>query len=208
MLSSLSTAPTRAPAPRAWAACSLGLALGAALLWSAPREALDWQAHWTPAQAWRLWTAAFVHWSPQHLLANLLGCAAVAAFGVAAGVSRPFVWAWLVAWPLTHAGLAVAPQVQHYGGLSGVLHAGVAVAALSLAGEATGRRRLIGVAVLAGLIIKLVLERPWQGPVQTVAGWDIPLVPLAHVTGTASGLLCAAAALAIGHRPAPRERSR
>ena len=47
--------------------------------------------------------------------------------------------------------LALAPQLQHYGGLSGVLHAGVAVAALSLAGQATGRRRLIGDAVLAGL---------------------------------------------------------
>ena len=132
--------------------------------------------------------------------ANLLGCAVVAAFGVAARVSRPWVWAWLAAWPLTHAGLALVPQLQHYGGLSGVLHAGVAVAALRLAGQATGRRRVIGGAVLAGLAVKLLLERPWHGPTQIVAGWDIALVPLAHVTGAVSGLLCGAAALALCNR--------
>ena len=134
--------------------------------------------------------------------ANLLGCAVVAAFGVAARVSRPWVWAWLAAWPLTHAALALAPrlQLQHYGGLSGVLHAGVVVAAVSLAGQATGRRRLIGGAVLAGVVVKLLLERPWHGPTQIVAGWDIALVPLAHVTGAVSGLLCGAAALALCSR--------
>lgn len=197
MQPSQQSALARAPAPRAWAGCALGLALGAALLWWAPREALDWQPARAPGQAWRLWTAAFVHWSPQHLQANLLGCAAVAAFGIAAGTPRPITWAWLVAWPLTHAALVMAPALPHYGGLSGVLHAGVAAAALGLAWQGTGRRRVIGGAVLVGLAAKLMLERPWQGPVQIVAGWDIPLVPLAHVTGAASGLLCGAAALVI-----------
>ena len=200
MLPSPRLALTGAPAPRAWAGCSLGLALGAAVLWWAPREALDWQPQSAQSQAWRLWTAAFVHWSPRHLQANLLGCAVVAAFGVAAGVSRAGVWAWLAAWPLTHAGLALAPQLQHYGGLSGVLHAGVAVAALNLAWQTTGRRRLIAGAVLAGLAVKLLLERPWQGPTQIVAGWDIALVPLAHVTGAVSGLFCGAAALILCNR--------
>ena len=37
-----------------------------------------------------------------------------------------------VAWPLTHLSLLARPEVMHYGGLSGVLHAGVAVAALGL----------------------------------------------------------------------------
>ena len=202
MLPSLRPAVSRIPSPRAWAGCSLGLALGAALLWWAPREVFDWQPQWALVQPWRLWTAAFVHWSPQHLQANLLGCAVVAAFGVAARVSRPWVWAWLAAWPLTHAALALAPQLQlqHYGGLSGVLHAGVVVAAINLAGQATGRRRLIGGAVLAGVVVKLLLERPWHGPTQIVAGWDIALVPLAHVTGAVSGLLCGAAALALCSR--------
>ncbi len=192
------------PAPRAWALCSLGFALAALLLWTAPREMLDWQAPLAMAQAWRFWTAAFVHWSAQHLLANLLGCAAVAAFGVAAQVPRHVTWAWLVAWPLSHAALALAPQLQHYGGLSGVLHAGVAAAALHLVWRAAGRRRSIGWAVLTGLSVKLLLERPWQGPTQFVPGWDIALAPLAHVTGAASGLLCGAVAQLVTSRRTQR----
>jgi len=194
------------PAPRAWAVVALGLALGALLLWFAPRDALDWQAPLAPSQPWRLWSAAFVHWSPLHLLANLLGCAAVAAFGVAARLPRDAAWAWLAAWPLTQAGLALQPALLHYGGLSGVLHAGVAVAALHLARRGRGRHRRIGWAVLAGLAAKLVLESPWQGPMQVVAGWDIPLAPLAHLTGTASGLLCGAVADTLATRSGSRLR--
>lgn len=190
------------PAPRAWAACSLGFALAALLLWSAPRPALDWQAQWALTQPWRFWTAAFVHWSAQHLQANLVGCIAVAAFGFAAQVPLRVSWAWLTAWPLTHALLALAPQLQHYGGLSGVLHAGVAVVALHLTLRASGRRRAIGGAVLIGLAVKLLLERPWQGPTQQVPGWDIALAPLAHVTGAASGLLCCVIAEGVTRRRA------
>ena len=194
------------PAPRAWAVSAIGAAIGALLLWSAPREVFDWQPQFALSQPWRLWTAAFVHWSPRHMGANLLGCVAVAAFGVAAQVPRHATWAWLVAWPLTHATLALQPLLLHYGGLSGALHAGVAVAALHLAWRAHGRRRRIGWGVLAGLAAKLLLESPWQGPTQVMAGWDIPIAPLAHLTGAASGLLCGAVAQVIASRPASNLR--
>jgi len=185
------------PAQRAWASLAIGLALGAMLVWPAPREALDWQPQLALSQPWRLWTAAFVHWSPMHLQANLLGCVAVAAFVVAARVPCHATWSWLVAWPLTQATLALQPLLLHYGGLSGVLHAGVAVTALDLVVQAGWRRRAIGWAVFAGLAIKLASERPWIGPTQVVVGWDIAIAPLVHLTGTAAGLLCGAVALAI-----------
>lgn len=191
---------TMRPAPRAWASLAITLALGALLLWLAPRDALDWQPQLALTQPWRLWTAAFVHWSPRHLQANLLGCAVVAAFGIAAGLPRHATWAWLAAWPLTHAALALQPLLLHYGGLSGVLHAGVAVAALHLAWRARGRPRRIGCAVLAGLAAKLALESPWLGPTQIVPGWDFPVAPLAHLSGAASGLLCGAVAQVIAGR--------
>ena len=190
---------------RAWVAIATGLALASLLLWFAPREALDWQPQRALAQPWRWWSAAFVHWSPLHLAANLLGSVVVAAFGIAARVPRHAAWAWLAAWPLTHAALAWQPLLLNYGGLSGVLHAGVAVAALHLAWREQGRRRAIGWAVLAGLGVKLALERPWAGPTQQVAGWDFAIAPLAHLTGAVAGLLCGAVAEAVAsRRTAPR----
>ena len=39
--------------------------------------------------------------------------------------------AWLLSWPLTQWGLMLQPELLHYGGLSGVLHGGAAIAAWS-----------------------------------------------------------------------------
>jgi rhomboid family GlyGly-CTERM serine protease len=180
------------PIARTWAWLAIGLALGALAAWSLVREALDWQPALAFAEPWRLWTAAFVHLSPLHLQANLLGCAVVAAFGIAAGLPRSASWAWFAAWPLTHAALALQPQLVHYGGLSGVLHAGVAITSVYIVALQPGRRRWIGVAVLAGLAAKLVLEHAWAGSTQAVAGWDFRVAPFAHLTGSLAGLLCAA----------------
>lgn len=186
---------------RAWALLSVGLALAALAASTAPREALDWQPALVATQPWRLWTAAFVHLSPLHLQANLLGSAVVAVFGLAAGAPRSAFWAWLAAWPLTHAALALQPQLLHYGGLSGLLHAGVAVVAAHLVWRERGGRRLIGAVVLAGLAAKLISEQAWLAPTQVVAGWDIRIAPLAHLSGAIAGLLCSAVALALA---APR----
>ena len=180
------------PIARTWACLAISLALGALAGWSLDHEALDWQPALSFSEPWRLWTAAFVHLSPVHLQANLFGCAVVAAFGIAAGLPRSASWAWFAAWPMTHAALALQPQLVHFGGLSGVLHAGVAVASVYIVALQPGRRRWIGVAVLAGLAAKLVLEQAWVGPTQAVAGWDFRVAPLAHLTGSVAGLLCAA----------------
>jgi rhomboid family GlyGly-CTERM serine protease len=180
----------------AWCVLAAALALLAALLWSLPREALDWQPALAFTQPWRAWSAAFAHWSGAHLAANLAGCVVVALFGVAASVPPPATVAWLLAWPLGHALLALQPALTHYGGLSGVLHAGVAVAALHLVWHTRGRRRAVGAAVAMGLLVKVLLEAPWGTPARLWPGWDIPVAPLAHATGAAAGLLCAALAFA------------
>lgn len=181
--------------PVAWAALAAALGLAALTLSAAPREALDWQPGLAATQPWRFWTAGWVHLTPAHLVANLAGCAVVGAFGVAARASVASVVAWAVAWPMGHAALAALPQLQHYAGLSGVLHAGVVVAALPLLWRGAGRQRWIGAAVLAGLAIKLVLERPWSSAVQQVPGWDFPVAGAAHLSGALAGLLCGAVAL-------------
>lgn len=163
------------------------------LAWPLDPLPLRWQPDRALSQPWRLVTAAWVHLSALHLGANLLGTALVAALGWAAGCGRRAASAWLLAWPLTHAGLLAQPALTAYGGLSGLLHAGVAVAAWQLLRGDHGQRRRLGVALAAGLVIKVLLEAPWQGPLRHAAGWDIAIAPLAHATGAIAGALCALA---------------
>lgn len=171
-----------------------GLAAGGALAAQAiDPAALRWQPELAWSQPWRAVTAAWVHFSPLHLGANLLGTALVAALGAAAGCGRRAALAWALAWPITHLALLAQPELSRYGGLSGVLHAGVAVAVWRLLRAERGVRRAIGAALAAGLLLKLGLEAPWQGPLRQVSGWDIAIAPLAHATGAAAGVLCALA---------------
>lgn len=183
---------------RAWTGLAALLGLGALIGWWLPRGLLDWQPMHATAQPWRWWTAAFVHWSALHLVANLGGALLVGALGHVARLPQALAWAWFAAWPLTHLALWVQPGLAHYGGLSGVLHAGVAVAAFGLLARGRGIGRAVGVALAAGLLVKIGLEAPWAGPLRQVTGWDIAIAPLAHLSGAAAGALCAALALRPG----------
>jgi hypothetical protein len=80
----------------------------------------------------------------------------------------------------------------HYGGLSGVLHAGVASTTLWLVVAGHGRRRAIGGAMALGLVAKLLSEQPWGPALRQSAGWDIAIAPLAHSTGAIAGALTCA----------------
>ena len=165
--------------------------LAALAAWPLDPQALRWQPELAWPQPWRLISAAFVHLSALHLMANLLGTALVAALGWAAGCDRRAALAWALAWPLTHAGLLLQPALASYGGLSGVLHAAVAVVAWRLLRGSQGRQRSIGALLAAGLLLKLLLEAPWLGPLRQPAGWDIAIAPLAHSSGALAGWLCA-----------------
>lgn len=177
--------------PRAWVALAAVLAVMAGLACGIAPTAIDWQPGLAATEPWRAWSAAAVHYSLLHLGANLAGTLLVALLGAAARVGWPAVVAWAVAWPLTQFGLLMRPELAHYGGLSGVLHAGVAVAALHvLLNDTAPRRRLIGAAIVALLAVKVIGEAPW-GPVLTrPAGWDIDVAPFAHASGLAAGVLC------------------
>lgn len=151
---------------------------------------------WAPALAWsepwRWWSAAWVHLSLLHLLANLAGAVLVLLLGWVARLPRAAAWAWALAWPLTHLGLLLAPDLLRYGGLSGVLHAGVAVAVVALMRTAPLRReRVLGAVLLAGLCMKVLGERAWAHTLVTPPGWDIAVAPLAHASGTVCGVLLA-----------------
>jgi membrane associated rhomboid family serine protease len=135
----------------AWVLLSALLCLGAVVVWmlvagsgGAPAatplaHALDWQAALGLREPWRLWTCAWVHGSTAHLLVNVAGGAVIAFVGWRARLPPAAAVAWLLAWPGTQLLMAaigserLAPAMPHYFGLSGVLHAGVAVLGLSLA---------------------------------------------------------------------------
>jgi rhomboid family GlyGly-CTERM serine protease len=187
----------RSSAARAWLGLAALLAVMALLAWPVARTTLDWQPALAFTQPWRAFSAVAVHYSGLHLGANLVGAALVAALGAVAQVPRRMVWAWVVAWPLTQFGLLLKPELLHYGGLSGVLHAGVAVASLSLVVGGLRSQRWIGAAILAGTCIKVIGEAPWGASLRYGEGWDIAVAPLAHATGLVAGLLCAAAAQGI-----------
>jgi rhomboid family GlyGly-CTERM serine protease len=176
---------------------ALGLTAGSLLAWLQPPAVQAW-LEWRPEHAWdqpwRAFTAAWVHWSPQHLVANLAGCAVVGLLGVTARLGRTETFAWLLAWPLTQLLLLSEPQLSRFGGLSGVLHAGVAVAAVSLLREPRihGRVRAIGLLIALGLAAKIIGERPLaEPPLRHWDGWNIAIAPLAHLTGALSGALTA-----------------
>jgi rhomboid family GlyGly-CTERM serine protease len=178
----------------AWIAVAGALVSGAGVAWWWPATLLDWQPARAFDQPWRWWSAAWVHWSAQHLVANLAAAVVVAGFGAAARLPARAALAWLLAWPLTHLALLVQPALAHYGGLSGVLHAGVAVAVLHLVARGDRAQRRVGAAVLAGLLVKLALEAPWGEPLRRSVDWDIALAPIGHAAGAVAGL---AGALAV-----------
>jgi rhomboid family GlyGly-CTERM serine protease len=201
--------PSSADARRPWVALAVALALGALLVFFAgagARDALEWQPARVLAEPWRAVSAPWVHYSALHLEANLAGTAVVAALGWFAGAQRRIVVAWLIAWPLTQLGLLARPDLLHYGGLSGVLHAGVACIGWQLAVHARGRRQIVGALVLLGLLAKIASESPWGAALRQPPGWDIATAPFAHASGFVAGLFAAAICDAAARRDARSPR--
>ena len=181
----------------AWLGLAGAFAVCALLGWPVAHATLDWQPARAFSEPWRAFTPIGVHYSAAHLIGNLAGVALAGIGGVAAMVPARLAWSWLVAWPLTHLGLLARPELQHYGGLSGVVHAGIA--ALVVWVLATGRtraQRIVGVVVAIGFVAKLLSETPWGSTLRQPEGWDITVAPLVHTTGAIAGALCALVAIA------------
>jgi len=178
--------------------CAL-FAIASLIAWPLPTELLDWQ----PDKPWRAFSAAFVHLSTLHLLGNLAGCAVLAWLGDAARLPARCALAWLLAWPLAQLALLLQPALLHFGGLSGVLHGGVAIAVVELLLMRRSRERGIAALVGIGLVTKLWLEQPLAEPVlRWVDELDIAVVPFSHLAGVVAGALCALLVLALERRRA------
>ena len=221
---------------------------GAAMAGAPLANALDWQPALGLREPWRLWTCAWVHWSAAHLAVNAAGAVVVAFVGWRARLPAAAALAWFLAWPATQLTMAalgsdrIAAVMPHYGGLSGVLHAGAVVLGLSLAwpavrtrvrppatrastiepsritegpwamtemGAATAlpvstldqpppiarvdlerplRERWIGVAIVAGTLVKVLFEAPWDLAPRPSATLGMSVAPVAHACGVIAGL--------------------
>ena len=191
----------------AWASAAALLCLFALLGWPVTRELLDWQPRLMFTQPWRAVTAVAVHYSLMHLTGNLAGAVLTAAIGIAAQVPLRATWAWLAAWPLTHLALLIEPGLAHYGGLSGVLHAGVMIVIVFLLAEGSRAQRIVAGLVLIGYCAKIINEAPWGPAVRYSADWDIPVAPIAHATGAVAGAVCAMVALLWARHFSPHHRN-
>ncbi|MDE2402302.1 MAG: rhomboid family intramembrane serine protease [Burkholderiales bacterium] len=184
-----------------WWAC-VGLILGLPTLLA---HDATWALH--PSQGLHqnplnFWTCAWVHANARHLLVNLGALSLMIVLGWACQLPGTGALAWFLAWPLTHLALLLDPRLDHYFGMSGVLHAGIAVIAVHLIvqprqphppGRISGP--LIGWAVLGGVLLKCALENPTLKPLVFRSDLAMNVAPLSHLAGTLVGALVATALL-------------
>ena len=144
--------------------------------------ALEWQRSAIAEGQWgRLLSAHFAHLDAHHLLFNLLGLVLVVELLMDDWSGRELLTLILASALGTSLLLWFCePQVQWYAGLSGLLHGLWAGAALQ--GCISRRSTLHAVALLA-LVVKL-------GWLNHGAG-AMPVLPIAHVYGAASGIMWA-----------------
>jgi membrane associated rhomboid family serine protease len=194
--------------------CGLLGATSAMLLLDLPGQqlipALRWQAQpGVQAHPWTLWTSSLVHLSLAHGAANLLALGAVALLGHGLRAGRAQCLALLLAWPLHCLALARWPGGVNYSGLSGLLHAAVAVLASFIAinfivNKVSAADKAMGLLLSSGLLLKLAHERGWSQAVVFSPEWGFNVVQAAHLSGAlvgaTCGLLCALLNLAYQRR--------
>lgn len=180
---------------RSWLALCTLHGVASLVLWASPAplaQALVWRSADWAQRPWTAWTSAWVHLNAPHLVGNLLALGVLAAIGWRLRPTRAATLAWALSWPLLQLSLLLWPLIGYAVGLSGVLHAGVALASTALLAR-RGLQRAVGTAVWAGLLLKLGWESSW-GPrlaAPEAAGWDFTVATRAHAAGALAGLLCA-----------------
>lgn len=165
----------------------LGLASIAAW-YSVGATNLAWQSAFWPQRPWTLWSAALVHLSGAHLLANLLALLVLAVLGACLHAGRTATLALLLAWPLSTLALLWWPQITSYSGMSGLLNA---LAAILWAHTALrSDTKPVSLVIFAALALKLASERAWSQPIAFDPNWGFNVVYAAHLAGAVAGAFC------------------
>jgi hypothetical protein len=158
-----------------------------------PAHPLAWDAAGWLRHPWTLWTSAWVHTSLGNLGGNLLAIVGLAVAGAALGARGGAAIALLVAWPVSTLALLIWPEVTHYSGLGGPIHAAAAVLGVHLAARPAFKP--FSPLLFAALGLKLLAERGWAQPVAFDPSWGFNVVYGAHLTGTLAGAACGAVAV-------------
>lgn len=200
---------------RAWVTVSLALGLPACMT---PLIHLEQPAEWPdsirawvlhPDQGWdqspwSWWATAWVHGSAPHLHQNLAALVALMLLAWISAISKRAALAWFIAWPMTHVGMLMRPELNTYIGMSGVLHAGAAIIALYQMMEPKQRPfRWIGLILAAGMGIKILMENPWTTVLFMSKSSAINVAPWAHFCGLMAGLIGGGLTLLMARRSPP-----
>lgn len=147
-------------------------------------------------ELWRLWTGHFVHTTADHFRYDV-GAALLLCFALGKPL-RLLLWAPCLSLVL----LAVLPGLQTYYGLSALLHTWVVFGALDLALESRGVLRTLAFALVAGTLLKALLET-LLGVSFFSGGLDFggEVLRASHLVGAVFGLvlLCAERARRASH---------
>lgn len=164
--------------------CAAALALAAWAASAFPDACTLERSSLASGQVWRLWTGHLVHASRAHF--NYDVGAAVLLCCVFGPGKR---WLWMPP-VIGIAILAAMPGVEHYYGLSAVLHAWVVVIAAKLWREKTGAYSWIAAGILAVTIGKAALETALGHSLFTAElDFGGPVLHASHLIGALIGLL-------------------
>lgn len=198
-----------------WLSLCLLHAVASMLVWwaGAPvAQALTWRADTWAQHPWTLWTTPWVHIHTPHLIGNQLAVGALAAMAWLVRPNAVASVAWLLAWPTATLVLPWWPHIGYAVGLSGLIHAAVAVVAVHLLlcqDPFVPSSRRWGGLLAAGLCAKLALEQGWHWPVVWSNSANMSVVQAAHLTGAVAGAVFSTVlALVWRHQRLPASRWR
>lgn len=146
------------------------------------------------AEPWRLLTGHFVHISWLHAVLNCVALLLLERL-FEGRLKRSEQWIVLGTAPLAISLVfwIALPELAWYRGLSGTLHAFYFAGCVIWLATAAGRARWLPAAALAGGVIKVLLEQPWDATFPFQQWLGAAVVPQAHLfgalLGVAAGLL-------------------
>lgn len=149
-----------------------------------------------PSEPWRLLTGHFVHISWLHAVLNCVALLLLERL-FEGRLRRSEQWIVLGATPLAISLVfwIALPELAWYRGLSGTLHAFYFAGCVIWLATASGHARWLPGAALAGGVIKVLMEQPWDATFPFQQWLGAAVVPQAHLVGAllgiAAGLLLA-----------------